>query len=303
MVNLVADGSGNLDVNCTVGCAGGSFNNNADAVATSATNGQTAAWLYGFNGATFDRLQVDASKFLKVNCATGCSGGATTPTDAFANPTTASLNFDFLAGWNGATWDRLKESTANGLVVDVSRVPNAANCSSTACEVSPTTAANTKTNPFFDAPSDGANQITAAISALGTAPTGTEVETVQSVLLPFTSGGLSTSYTAAAASTNATNVKNAAGQVYSITATNTTTTAYYLRMYNLSSAPTCSSATGFVETLPVGGASAGSMGGFTRNTDIGQAYSTGIGYCITGGSGSTDNTNAAVGVYVTVLYK
>jgi len=66
--NLVAatGTAGNLNVNCQVGCAGGTFNNNADAVATSATNGQAAAWLYGWNGAAWDRLQVDASKFLKV---------------------------------------------------------------------------------------------------------------------------------------------------------------------------------------------------------------------------------------------
>lgn len=63
---LRVDGSANLNVNCASGCAGGTFNNNADAVATSATNGQTAAWLYGWNGASWDRLQVDASKFLKV---------------------------------------------------------------------------------------------------------------------------------------------------------------------------------------------------------------------------------------------
>lgn len=63
---LQVDASKYLKVNCTAGCAGGSFNNNADAVATSATNGQSAAWLYGFNGATWDRLQVDASKYLKV---------------------------------------------------------------------------------------------------------------------------------------------------------------------------------------------------------------------------------------------
>jgi hypothetical protein len=42
-------------------------------------------------------------------------------------------------------------------------------------EVSPTGAANTKTNPFFNALTDGTNVITAAISAYGSAPTGTEV--------------------------------------------------------------------------------------------------------------------------------
>lgn len=66
---LQVDASKFLKINCATGCAGGTFNNNADAVATSSTNGQTAAWLYGYNGTTFDRLQVDASKFLKVTIA------------------------------------------------------------------------------------------------------------------------------------------------------------------------------------------------------------------------------------------
>jgi hypothetical protein len=67
MVNLTADSSSNLNINCVVGCAGGTFNNNADAVATSATNGQSAAWLYGFNGTTWDRLRVNGSKALTVD--------------------------------------------------------------------------------------------------------------------------------------------------------------------------------------------------------------------------------------------
>lgn len=42
--------------------------NNADAVATSGSllNTAVASYLYGYNGTTFDRLQVDASKFLKT---------------------------------------------------------------------------------------------------------------------------------------------------------------------------------------------------------------------------------------------
>lgn len=75
LTGLLLDGSSNLDVNCVVGCAGGSFNNNADAIATSATNGQTAAWLYGWNGASFDRLQVDGSKFLKTAIAAALPAG------------------------------------------------------------------------------------------------------------------------------------------------------------------------------------------------------------------------------------
>jgi hypothetical protein len=37
--------------------------------------------------------------------------------------------------------------------------------------------------------------------------------------------------------------------------------------------------------------------------NIGKAFTTGIGFCITGGASSTDNTNAAAGVYVSALYK
>lgn len=41
--------------------------------------------------------------------------------DAFANPTTTQVG-SFIFGYNGTTWDRLRSTTANGLVVDVSRV-------------------------------------------------------------------------------------------------------------------------------------------------------------------------------------
>lgn len=113
-----------------------------------------------------------------------------------------------------------------------------------------------------------------------------------------------TSYTAAGASTNATSVKASAGTVYGLSLTNTTTTIYYLRMYNTSSAPTCSSATGYVSTIPIPPAAAsGGVGGREITKNIGQAFTTGIGFCVTGGPSSTDNTSAATGVFVEILYK
>lgn len=107
-----------------------------------------------------------------------------------------------------------------------------------------------------------------------------------------------TSFNSSTSSTNATSVKGSAGNIYAIHATNTTATIYYLRMYNLATAPTCSSPTGYVETIPV---LATLPNG--RVIPVGQAYTTGIAYCITSGGGSNDNGNAAAGVYVTVLYK
>ena len=94
MVALKADGSNNLNVNCQVGCAGGSFNNNADAVATSSTNGQNAAWLYAFNGTSWDRLRDDASKNLDVNVQVSAlpSGAATSALQTTGNTALSTIN-------------------------------------------------------------------------------------------------------------------------------------------------------------------------------------------------------------------
>lgn len=119
--------------------------------------------------------------------------------------------------------------------------------------------------------------------------------------VPGTANGLSTSFLTSAASTNSTSVKGSAGQLYHIRAINTTATLYYLRLYNSSSAPTCSSATGFIETIPIPASATGA--GVVIDSAIGFAYGTGIGFCLTGGGSSTDNTNAATGVYLTIGYK
>jgi hypothetical protein len=108
-------------------------------------------------------------------------------------------------------------------------------------------------------------------------------------------------YLQSAASTNATNCKASAGNFYGVRAINTTATLYYLRLYNLSSAPTCSSATGFIESIPIPANTTGA--GIVAIEIIPTGYTTGIGFCFTGGGSSTDNTNAATGVYLKILYK
>jgi hypothetical protein len=107
-----------------------------------------------------------------------------------------------------------------------------------------------------------------------------------------------------AASTNATNCKASAGNLYGYEIFNTTTTVYYLRLYNLASAPTCSSATGWVRSIPIPPAgAAGQVGGVVTPLSFPINYGTGIGYCITGGATSTDNTNAAAGIYGALKFK
>lgn len=128
-----------------------------------------------------------------------------------------------------------------------------------------------------------------------------ELMTTASVTLG-TLTGVSTSgcYLVSAASNNATNCKASAGSLYGIRIVNTTDTIYYLRLYNLASAPTCSSATGFIESIPIPASTDGN--GVVWSTMNPVAYSTGIGFCFTSGSSSTNNGSAATGVFGAILY-
>lgn len=124
-------------------------------------------------------------------------------------------------------------------------------------------------------------------------------------IIPTTTSGSTPAGYVSTASTNATNVKNGAGTVTALNFINTTQTIGYVRMYNLSSTPTCNSATGFVRSWPVPPASAsGLAGGIAVNLGAtGTAFSTGIGFCATGGGTSTDNTNAPAGIYINIDYR
>jgi hypothetical protein len=101
-----------------------------------------------------------------------------------------------------------------------------------------------------------------------------------------------------AASTNSTSVKGSAGTLHMVHLTNTTGTTYYLRLYNAASAPTCSSATNFIRSIPVAGTS---TNGYALT--VGETFATGIAFCFTGGGSSTDNTNAATGIYISLDYR
>lgn len=97
--------------------------------------------------------------------------------------------------------------------------------------------------------------------------------------------------------TNHANCKASSAVFKGVRATNTTGSDAYVRLYNLATDVTCSSATGFVETIAIG------TGG-TMNVDLlsNFAYSTGLAYCVTGGGSSTDNTPPPAGVYITLAY-
>lgn len=104
--------------------------------------------------------------------------------------------------------------------------------------------------------------------------------------------------TGTTASTNAFNCKTVGGNFFGIRAVNTSATLAFLRMYNLAAAPTCSSATGFVESIPIPASATGA--GIVDVAQVPIKYSVGVSGCVTGGSTSTDNTNAPAAVFITL---
>lgn len=118
---------------------------------------------------------------------------------------------------------------------------------------------------------------------------------------PVTSGGLSISRLLSAATTNSTNAKASAGQVYGWYITNTNAAVRYVKLYNLSTAPTCGTSTPVI-TLAVPGATTG--GGTNVSFGPGIAFGTGIGYCAT--TGAADNDTGAVAaneIIINLFYK
>lgn len=118
-----------------------------------------------------------------------------------------------------------------------------------------------------------------------------------------TTGGCTPGKLLSAASTNSTSIKGSVGTLCKVTAINTTAVVYYLKFYNKATAPTCNSDT-VVATYPVPFAASSAGGGISVNLGaFGEAYTLGIGFCLTGGSADNDNTNAATGVTISYSFK
>lgn len=184
--------------------------------------------------------------------------------DAAGNPTTPSIGGCVLV-FNGTNWDRARGDLANGLDVDVTRLP-----------ALPT----------------GANTIGSVTQASGPWTVSER---------PATSGGLSMSKTISAASTNATSVKASAGQVYAIQVFNLNAAARYLKLYNKASAPTVGSDTP-VKTILIPGNTAGA--GVVARWPSGLEFTTGIAFAITTGIGDADTGAVAANeIAVNLDYK
>lgn len=116
--------------------------------------------------------------------------------------------------------------------------------------------------------------------------------------VPATSGGWTVARIKSASGTNATNVKNAAGQIGGWFLYNNTASAKFVHVYNSSSTPTAGSGTpAFTIGVPANGGT---------NVEFGKgvAMGAGIGYTITGAITDTDTTSVGADeVHGFLLYR
>lgn len=112
---IAVDAQGKLCINAA-GTGGGAItgttSNAASGVATSSTNVSTVAYTYGFNGTTWDQLQVDANKYLKTAVQ---SGNLTADTHAQCSALCANL---VVKGTSGTlkTFEVSADSTLSGAI-------------------------------------------------------------------------------------------------------------------------------------------------------------------------------------------
>ena len=162
-------------------------------------------------------------------------------------------------------------------------------------EQTPASRAVTNAGTFAvqNVPTDGTHAISAAMSAIGVAPTGTYLETVNAVSIPYTSGGLSVNLQTALKST-AQSVKASAGQIYGYTIFNPNAAVVYVSWYDASSTPTVGTSMLFAIGIPAGAAANVSF-------DLGVAV---VNKIYVGASTAISSAaDPTTGVVVTTIYK
>lgn len=139
----------------------------------------------------------------------------------------------------------------------------------------------------------------------GTAGTGVQRVTIASDStgqigpVPLTAGGQTFTTLTLANSTNATNVKASAGQLYTISGFNmSSATPVWVSLYNNSGTPTCG--TSIVAQFLIPGNTTGA--GFVYNVEPGMAFATGIAFCATTGIAGT-GAPAATTYVLNIGYK
>lgn len=223
---------------------------------------------------------------------------------------------------------------ANGVDVDVTRVQGTVAISAaslplptgaateatlatrlTEADFDTKTGALLETAPATDTASSGLNgrlqriaqRITSLIALLPAALVGGRLDvnvgnTPTVTLVPATSGGLTMTKLISAATTNATNAKASAGQVYAVQVFNINAAVRYLKLYNKATAPTVGTDIP-VKTITIPGNTAGA-GVVMVSWEQGLAFGTGIGFALTTGVADADTGAVAANeIVVNMDYK
>jgi hypothetical protein len=117
-------------------------------------------------------------------------------------------------------------------------------------------------------------------------------------ILPLTAGGLSPFRLVSAGSTNATNIKASAGQLYNIVASNVNASPRFIHTYNNAGSPTCNAS--IVNTFLIPGSVTGGLTPVV--VPVGVAHTTGIAICITTANDGTGDVGAG-DIVLNVMYK
>jgi len=116
-------------------------------------------------------------------------------------------------------------------------------------------------------------------------------------LVPTATGGLTTYHLVSAATTNATNVKASAGQLYGYYIFNANAAARKVAFHNSASTPTAGASVFFSIVIPAGS-------GANVEFSQGLAFSSGIGITTVTGTGDSDATAVASGdLIINLFYK
>jgi hypothetical protein len=253
--------------------------------------------------------------------------------DAAANPTAPAVGA-FALLWNGATWDRLPGSAANGLTTNLKALNGTAIDTNSGVKSAGTQRVVIATDQVqltnalkvdgsaVTQPVSGTVSITAnsAVNVAQVAGTTTAVNAgtvsagVQRVTLasdqttltntignvgvvPVTSGGLSVFHLVSAATTNATNVKASAGQLYGWYIYNSNTLARKVAFHNSAGTPTAGASIFFAIVIP---------GSSAANVEYTTGIAFGTGIAITTVTDLTDAGTTAVAasdLIINLFYK
>ena len=291
----ITDGAGAVNVICDSGCGGAASFEDNDAFVADTTPVNVMGALYdttppAVTDGNAGSVRMNSNRQLMVD-----GSGVTQPVSGTVNIGTFPDNEPFNVGQiNGVTplmgagntgtgSQRVTEATDSQLSAGVGATGDAA------ATVGSTGSLNAKLRLIT-------SQLDAITTELGQKTEPANTQTTGEV--PVTSGGLSISRTVSAASTNATNVKASAGQVYNIQVSSVNAAARYLHLFNNSGTPTCNASIISTHIIPGNAAGAG--------TNIvlapGVAFGTGIAFCLTTAVDGTGSVSASEHV-VMISYK